>query len=331
MHVMEISCAFAPSLSSPQHIAIAEELGYCRAWCYDSPALYADVWMVLALAARRTSRISLGPAVLVPSLRHPMVNAAAVASLAQLAPGRVAVALGAGFTGRHTLGQRPMRWSEVTTYIEVVRALLRGEEAMWEGAVIKMMHPAGFAPERPIMDIPIVVAADGPKGRDVARALGDGVFGTLAPPPSAQLPNWRVLLAHGTVLGELEELTDERVLECAGHGVGVIFHAKYERGGAAAVDRLPGGRLWREAIEQVPLSHRHLAIHEDHLVKVSDRDRPAVIEGASLLTNATLTGTAADLRNRVEALAAAGVTEVVYQPAGGDIPAELARFIAAVS
>ena len=45
---MDISCAFATSLETPQHIARAESLGYKRAWCYDSPGLYPDVWMILA-------------------------------------------------------------------------------------------------------------------------------------------------------------------------------------------------------------------------------------------------------------------------------------------
>src|SRR3954468_22870560 len=125
---VDLSCAFATSLDTPDHVRIAEELGYRRAWCSDSPALSPDVWMVLGQAAERTSTIGLGPAVLVPSLRHPMVNAAAIASLAALAPGRVAVAVGAGFTGRYTLGHRAMRWADVRTYVTVLRALLRGEE-----------------------------------------------------------------------------------------------------------------------------------------------------------------------------------------------------------
>ena len=50
-----ISCVFAPSLETPAHIELAERLGYRRAWCYDSPAMYADPWMVLALAAGRTT------------------------------------------------------------------------------------------------------------------------------------------------------------------------------------------------------------------------------------------------------------------------------------
>jgi 5,10-methylenetetrahydromethanopterin reductase len=329
---VDISCAFAPGVATPDHIAIAEALGYRRAWCYDSPALYADVWMTLGLAATRTSSIGLGPAVLVPSLRHPMVNAAAIATLAGLAPGRVAVAIGAGFTGRFTLGQNPMRWADVSEYVTALRALLRGEEATWEGAVIRMMHPSGFAPDRPIADVPILVGADGPKGHAVARALGDGVVSAAIPPPmDADLPAWRGLLAFGTVLSDGEEPSSARVVAAAGHGLAVGYHAVYERAGAEAVDQMPGGRAWREAIEAIPADKRHLAIHEDHLVAVTERDRPAVMEGIDLLPRRTFTGTASDLRARVEALAEAGVTEIGYQPAGPDIPGELERFLLAVS
>src|ERR1700749_2461567 len=100
---MDISGAFATSSDPPEHVALAESLGYRRAWLYDSPALYPDVWMILGRCAQRTSRSGLGPGVLVPSLRHPMVNGAAIAELADHAPGRVAVALGAGSTGRFPL------------------------------------------------------------------------------------------------------------------------------------------------------------------------------------------------------------------------------------
>ena len=59
--MVDISCAFAPSMATPDQVAVAEELGYGRAWLYDSPALYADVWMILAECARRSSTIELGP------------------------------------------------------------------------------------------------------------------------------------------------------------------------------------------------------------------------------------------------------------------------------
>ena len=45
----------------------------------------------------------------IPSLRHPMIAAASIATLADLAPGRVEIGVGSGFTGRYTLGRSPSR------------------------------------------------------------------------------------------------------------------------------------------------------------------------------------------------------------------------------
>src|ERR1700686_934251 len=123
---MKAPSQFATSLDSPQHIAISENLGYDRAWLHDTPQQSPDLWMMLALAAERTTRIGLGPGVLVPSLRHPMVNASATAALEALAPGRVAVAFGTGFAGARALGAAPTTWSYLRDYVAAFRGLLAG-------------------------------------------------------------------------------------------------------------------------------------------------------------------------------------------------------------
>lgn len=322
---MDISCAFATSLDTPDHVAIAEQLGYRRAWCYDSPALYPDVWMVLGLAAERTERIGLGPGVLVPSLRHPMVNAAAIAGLAELAPGRVTVAVGAGFTGRMVLGQKPMRWADVAAYVRTLRALLRGEDAEWEGATLRMLHGERFGARRPV-EVPILIGADGPKGLAVAAELGDGVFSAGIPQPdAAEVAPWRALLTFGTVLDDGEDVASERARAAYGPGLAVVYHGFYERGGAA-VDGFPDGAAWREAIEAIREGVRHLAIHEGHLVEPNERDRLVGPDAAGLATSMTFTGTAGELRERLDQYAEIGVTEIAYQPAGPDIRRELEAF-----
>jgi 5,10-methylenetetrahydromethanopterin reductase len=325
---MNISCAFATGTATPDHIAEAERLGYVRAWIYDSPALYTDAWMTLAIAAGRTSTIGLGPAVLIPTLRHPMVNASAVATLAALAPGRVSVAVGAGFTGRYTMGQKPLRWSKVEEYVAAVRGLLRGDAVEWEGAPIRMLHPAGFGAARPI-DVPFLIGADGPKGSAVAERVGDGIFAAAFPNPrAAGRPH--VLLQFGTVLDEEEEVRSRRVLDAAGPAVAVLFHATYERGGADAVRGLPGGDAWVKAIEAIPARERHLTTHEGHLVTVTDLDEAAVIQAADLIPAMSFSGTPEVLRNKVAELESIGVTEIAYQPAGPEIAAELTRMAAAL-
>jgi 5,10-methylenetetrahydromethanopterin reductase len=326
---MDISCAFATSSDTPAHVEMAESLGYRRAWLYDSPALYPDVWMILTRCAERTSRIGLGPGVLVPSLRHPMVNAAAIAELVDQAPGRVAVAIGSGFTGRFSLGKRPMPWRQVAEYVRCLKTLLAGETAEWNGARIRMMHPSGYGAKRPI-SVPILIGADGPKGLAVAAELGDGVFSAAVPQPDAvKVADWRALLSFGSVLDEGEELTSPRVVDAVAPGAVVWYHAMYERGGAAAVDALPGGRGWREAIEAHPENERHLAIHEGHLVKANPRDEPYVADLIPMASAGALTGTAEQVAARVRDVAAAGITEVVYQPAGSDIERELRAFASA--
>jgi 5,10-methylenetetrahydromethanopterin reductase len=326
---MDISCAFATSSDTPAHVQLAETIGYRRAWLYDSPALYPDVWMILTRCAERTSRIGLGPGVLVPSLRHPMVNAAAIAELVAQAPGRVAVAVGSGFTGRFSLGKRPMPWRQVAEYVRCLKALLAGETAEWDGAKIRMLHLPGFGTKRPVK-VPILIGADGPKGLAVAAELGDGVFSGAVPQPDAvNVADWRALLSFGTVLDEGEELTSPRAVDAVAPAAVVMYHAVYERGGAAAVEGLPGGRGWRAAIEAQPEDERHLAIHEGHLVKANPRDEPFVADLLPLAGAATLTGTAEQISGRVAEFAAAGVTELVYQPAGSNIERELRAFASA--
>src|ERR1700746_1520300 len=138
---MKISAQFAPSLHSPEHIVAAEQLGYDRAWLFDTPHESPDVWMMLALAAKRTATIGLGPGVLVPTLRHPMVNASAAAALTALAPGRVAVVFRTGFAGARALGVPPASWSYLRDYVHAFRGLLSGARVSWQGTRIQMMHP----------------------------------------------------------------------------------------------------------------------------------------------------------------------------------------------
>jgi 5,10-methylenetetrahydromethanopterin reductase len=323
---MEISAAFPTALDSHENIALAEELGYARAWLYDTPQNSPDVWMMLALAAERTTRIGLGPGVLVPSLRHPMANAAATAALVALAPGRVEVAFGTGFSGRRAMGYRAVPWAFMADYIRAFRGLLRGEVVEWEGAQMQMLHPEGHAPARPI-DVPVLISALGPKGAEVTRELADGLYATLQLPDFAAEFDRVSYLAWGTVLDEGEDLTGERVRAAGGPGTALAWHGAYEFGGPAAVAELPGGEAWNRVVDQTPQDRRHLAVHAGHCVALNPADRAAWDAGGSaLLRESTLSGTTAEVRDKLAALAEAGVTEIVFQPCGPDVRRELERF-----
>ncbi len=327
---MDISCAFPTTLDSPDHIKIAEDLGYERAWLYDTPQQSPDVWMSLALAAERTERIGLGPGVLVPSLRHPMVNAAGTAGLVALAPGRVAVGFGTGFTGRRAMGYGSISWSDMLRYVDAYVALLRGETIEWEGAKMRMLHPDGSAPARPI-EVPIVLSAFGPKGTELTRQRGYGLFAAPGTFPK-DVFDWVVAITWGTVREQGETPHSERELAAVGAGWALQYHLAYEFGGVEAVGEMPGGKAWLAVVGEQDADERHFAVHGNHLIALNDADRAAWSAGGSAsLTQVTVTGTAEEVRARVEELGGLGITEIAYQPMGSDVPGELERFMAALT
>ena len=311
---MDFTCSYPPGPRSVEWAREAEALGYGRVYLYDSPALYWDVWATLATVAQQTERIGLG-ALVIPSLRHVLTTASAVATIEHLAPGRLLVVVGTGFTGRAMLGQRPLAWKLVETYIRDLRALLRGETIVVDGATVAMCHPDGWAPARPI-EVPIVVAANGPKGLDVARAVGDGVF-CMGPGVSGFDPC--VFGTAGTVLQPGETVESPRVFDALGPAIALNYHYTYEVGGAA-VDELPGGAEWRASVEEVDREVRHLAVHDGHGVAPNARELPFLHAG---LGQFTTTGTPEELRARFAEYEAAGITELAYAPMGSRIPDEL--------
>jgi 5,10-methylenetetrahydromethanopterin reductase len=325
---MDISYATPTTLESTEHVVIAEELGYKRAWFYDTPQQSPDVWMMLALAAERTKRIGLGPGVLVPSLRHPMVNAAGTAALEALAPGRVVISFGTGFTGRRAMGiPRPIKWAYMESYIRAFRGLLRGETVEWEGARMRMLHQPGHAAPRPV-EVPVLIGAQGPMGAAVAADLADGVFTVSAVPDFAKDFDWVPHLCWGTVLDDGEPLESDRIRAAGGPGTVVALHGVYEYNGPVA--EMPGGAAWLAEIERAPEAERHLVVHERHCVGLNDADEAAWDAGAhELLKAVTVTGTPDEIRERLATLEEQGATEIVYQPAGPDIRRELERFMEA--
>ncbi|GAA4695022.1 hypothetical protein GCM10023215_35880 [Pseudonocardia yuanmonensis] len=97
---MEIDCALATGVATPEHVALAEELGFARAWCHEAPRSYPDTGMALAVAAERTSRIRIGLAV-GGHWRRAAADAGALADLAARARGRTELVVGLpGGTGR---------------------------------------------------------------------------------------------------------------------------------------------------------------------------------------------------------------------------------------
>lgn len=320
-----LSVGLPPRPDSVELAQLAEELGYSRIWLFDSAALYEDIWIHLALIAEHTT-IGLGTAVLVPNLRHVMTTASAIATIDRLAPGRLACGFGTGATARWVLGKDALSWATTRRYFEQLRALLRGEVVEIDGARTQMIHHPELAVARPI-EVPLLLSALGPKGKEIAREIADGVI-TIG--GGVEGVDWVVQMVNGTVLADGEDFTTPRVREAMGPWGVMAYHATYQAAGAA-VDGLPLGAEWRAAIEsERPEGERHLAVHEGHVSHVTDRDRPLVDGASEMLSGFGWVASADDVRARADAAFAVGATELLYTPAGPDLAHELRAFAAAV-
>ena len=315
----ELSCGLPPGPGFADLVALAEELDYARAWIYDSSPLWEDPFVHLALAAERTSRIGLGTAVLIPEQRSVMTMASGIATIARLSEGRLRACFGTGFTARLAVGQRPMRLPALEDYVTALRQLLAGETAIVDGAPTRMLHADGLAEPRPI-EVPLWLSVFGPRGIALADGIADGIIG----PPHPTLP--AAMIVSGTVLEDGEEAGADRVREAIGPWRVVDWHNAYATSGAEAVDALPGGAGWREALEALaPEGERHLLAFEGHVTHLTDRERP-------LLEHIDLKATVGDVgrvSRQLSRLADAGFAEIIYTPTGPDVARELRAFAAA--
>lgn len=142
-------------------------------WVADEK-FYRDPWVVLAAAALATETVRLGTAVTEPYARHPALIAMAAATLAELAPGRVTVGLGAGGPGFPPMGvdrRRPTK--AIPEAVAIIRGLLAGERVDIEGEVLSFRGGSLNFEPRPL---PIYVAARGEKVLGVAGGVADGVI-----------------------------------------------------------------------------------------------------------------------------------------------------------
>jgi 5,10-methylenetetrahydromethanopterin reductase len=320
---MELGCLFSATIDTPDHCAVAEQLGYSRSWVTDSPAFMADPWITLARAAERTSQIRLGVCALTPRLRHVVATAGAAATLSAVAPSRVEIVVGTGFTSQAMINQKPARWSEAEAYVLGLRGLLAGEEIEWDGEIVTLPYGRLSGISLPA-DVAIWVAAHGPKGLDVGRRVADGIV--TNPGHGTHNQVWfgdRVFVqVNGTVLDEGEALDSDRVMEAAGPAAALHLHIG-EQGAAAGSEEVG---QFKAALDAVDPRRRHIETHRGHLTELTELERPYVTP--ELIGRATETGTPDQMRAHLEQLAESGVAGVLYFPAGSDIPRELETFAA---
>ena len=114
------------------HAKLAEAQGFSHVWVEDSPMMAGDVYLCLGLMAQHTSRVTLGTGVAVVGTRSAPVTAHAIATVNQLAPGRVILGLGTGNSARRAMGLPPCSLREMREYIATLRGLLSNREVAYQ-------------------------------------------------------------------------------------------------------------------------------------------------------------------------------------------------------
>ena len=313
----------------------AESLGYDSVWVTDSQMLFSDCYAVLALAARQTRRIRLGPGVAVCGTRIPPVHVAAMATLNRLAPGRVHLGIGTGNTAMRSMAQRPMPIAEYDEYLRVLAALLRGEVAAYRShgrtrPVTMLMRDKKYMSLEP--RIPLYVSGFGPRAMELAGEHGDGLVFAIPPRGVAvaaalqhaaagaaragrRLDGFRnCALANVALLEPGEPVASERIVRSVGPNVMASVYYFYDEVQEKGVDPPAFLRpIWKRycaLVEQTPPEHRHFRTHEYHYTYLHPGE--AELIDADLIRATCLVGTAEALLEQVRELERQGLQELMF-------------------
>jgi 5,10-methylenetetrahydromethanopterin reductase len=149
----------------------AEALGYDRFWVGDSHMIWREVYALLGAIAATTHKIEIATGVTHPQVRHLTVTASAMATLAELAPGRAILGIGVGATGPENIGMKPLTMEEMEQALRLLRSLLAGETVGMNGRPVQCVFAAGSR-------IPIYLGTRAPRIMRLAAEFGDGIVYT---------------------------------------------------------------------------------------------------------------------------------------------------------
>jgi F420-dependent oxidoreductase-like protein len=194
-----------PPAGVVEQIAEAERLGFDSMWtaeAYGSDALTPLAWWGAA-----TTRMRLGTAIMQMSARTPTAAAMAAITMDHLSGGRFILGLGAsgpqvveGWYGQ----PYPRPLERTREYVDIVRQVLAREAPVtFEGRHYQLPYPGGAGLGKALKptvhplrrDVPIMLAAEGPKNVALAAEIADGWLPFWFSPKSDAF--YRAALAEG--------------------------------------------------------------------------------------------------------------------------------------
>ena len=177
---MEFGICFKGTVSPERArdlVRLAEDGGFGYCWFYDSHILWRDCYAAIAMCMEQTSTMRFGPCVTNPNIRDWSVAASMFASLALQSDGRFDIGLGRGDSSMRIMGRKPANLARLVEFTRKVKAMVRGEEVSYEACPepVQFSWSAGY-------ELPVWIAAYGPRALATAGRHGDGVILQIAEP-----------------------------------------------------------------------------------------------------------------------------------------------------
>ena len=178
-----------------EKVKIADELGFDSVWLGESWGY--ELFTSMGDLARATKHIKIGAGIANIYSRTPGLIASTVATLDERSGGRIILGLGPSGANviEHWHGvkfEKPVK--RTREYVEIIRMILRGEKLVYNGEFFHLERgfKLRFTPLR--ADLPIYIAAMGPKNVEQSGEIADGILPVYWP---------------GNKWGELREQLDE--------------------------------------------------------------------------------------------------------------------------
>ena len=322
----------------------AEELGFKTAWFEDSQMVAADPIAMMAVAAMKTSRINLATGVLIPSNRIVPQTANSLTTLNNLAPGRIIMGIGTGFSGRRAMGFGPIKVKDMRSYIKGVCGLMRAEMIEWEFEG-KQTKIAFVHADKNLINttdpIPAYIGAQGPRMRRLIAEVEGNWLNLFSSPELARSDYsdmqtaWadagnkgtfnKAIITAGCPLRDGETADGPKAMRQGGPLAAVTLHNIMEAEihgslGTGEPDDSQAMAKYRQIYESYePADARHISLHRGHALFV--REDEAEFVTGDLIKQTTMTAPVEEIRERVQELARIGYDEltVIVHPGDDDI------------
>jgi probable F420-dependent oxidoreductase len=179
---MEFGICFKGDISPERTVALArqaEVAGFTYAWFFDSHILWRSPYVTMAMCMEHTQHMRFAPCVTNPGVRDWSDAASIFAALNVQSGNRFEVGLGRGDSSMRVMGRKPNTVARMIEFSQAIKGMVRGDKVSYDEVVdVQFPWANGY-------EMPVWIAAYGPKALAAAGTAGDGLIIQLAEPALA--------------------------------------------------------------------------------------------------------------------------------------------------